>query len=212
MYNKEYRKRYHQEHREEENKKNQVYYQENKEEILKRTSNYVKEHIDKVREYNRNYRKTEKYKQYLLKHKDRHNAYGKKYRQAHKAELSVYNREYQKVWQSNNKERCKKYSYEFNQRNKRIAFEHYGGVPPKCTCCGEKEFEFLTIDHINNDGKEHRKLIGAGSYALYRWLLKNNFPDGFQIMCMNCNWAKGHHEKGWICPHQMKKLEVVSTC
>ena len=33
--------------------------------------------------------------------------------------------------------------------------------------------------------------------ALNRWIIQNNFPKGFQILCQNCNFAKGHYEK---CP------------
>jgi hypothetical protein len=36
---------------------------------------------------------------------------------------------------------------------------HYNGNPPRCACCGETEERFLTIDHINNDGAEHRRKV-----------------------------------------------------
>ena len=35
------------------------------------------------------------------------------------------------------------------------AIEAYGS---KCSCCGESESRFLTFDHINNDGAEHRRV------------------------------------------------------
>lgn len=60
-----------------------------------------------------------------------------------------------------------------------------------CSCCGEVLAEFLCIDHINNDGAEHRRSVGSGS-AVYSWIKKNNFPPGFQVLCINCNFAKGH--------------------
>ena len=34
--------------------------------------------------------------------------------------------------------------------------------------------------------------------------IKNNFPKGFQILCHNCNIAKGHYGK---CPHEKKFKE-----
>ena len=52
---------------------------------------------------------------------------------------------------------------------------------------------------MNNDGAKHRKEIGHGGSLMYSWLIKNNFPPGFQLLCMNCNFAKGIH--GGICPH-----------
>lgn len=61
---------------------------------------------------------------------------------------------------------------------------HYGGA---CACCGQSQLIFLNIDHINQDGAEHRRVIGAS--ALYRWLVKNNYPEGFRVLCFNCNIA-----------------------
>ena len=63
---------------------------------------------------------------------------------------------------------------------------------PCCVCvkCREKEIKFLTIDHIHG-----RRLMGhSHSFSglrLYKWIIKNNFPDGLQVMCHNCNKAKG---------------------
>lgn len=71
---------------------------------------------------------------------------------------------------------------------------HYGG---KCACCGEPHFEFLTVDHMNNDGAEHKRKIKQ--VTIDRWLVANNFPDGYQILCWNCNLAR--HFNGGICPH-----------
>jgi hypothetical protein len=86
----------------------------------------------------------------------------------------------------------------YKRRLKLKIIEEYGG---KCVCCGENRFEFLTIDHINGDGKQHRKELGAN--MLYNWLKKNNFPkDNFQLLCMNCNFAKGHFGK---CPHEIER-------
>jgi len=72
---------------------------------------------------------------------------------------------------------------------------HYGG---KCVCCGEDNYKFLVIDHINGGGRKHRKQIGSGGYALIHWLDKNNYPEGFQVLCHNCNAAKAHYGS---CPH-----------
>ena len=35
--------------------------------------------------------------------------------------------------------------------------------------------------------------------TLHKWIKDNNFPDGFQILCHNCNQAKGYYG---ICPHE----------
>lgn len=64
------------------------------------------------------------------------------------------------------------------------AINHYG---KKCVICGEDLFIFLTIDHINGDGYKHRK---NNSLSLAAWLRLNNYPNGFQVLCMNCNHSK----------------------
>jgi hypothetical protein len=69
--------------------------------------------------------------------------------------------------------------------------EHYGG---KCKCCGESNQWFLELDHINNDGNIQRKTVKID----VRWVIKNNFPDNLQLLCGNCNKAKGLYG---VCPH-----------
>jgi len=77
-------------------------------------------------------------------------------------------------------------------RNKAAVFLHYGQY---CACCGETQVEFLSVDHVNGGGGKHKKSIGA---YIYDWLVKHNFPEGFQILCFNCNMAKGIYG---VCPH-----------
>jgi hypothetical protein len=49
----------------------------------------------------------------------------------------------------------------------------------------------LTIDHINNNGNQHRKEIKIkGGIPFYRWLIRNDFPREYQILCWNCNCTK----------------------
>lgn len=44
---------------------------------------------------------------------------------------------------------------------------------------------------MNGDGKAHRKLTSnVGGPSLYRWLREHNYPDGFQLLCKQCNFAK----------------------
>jgi hypothetical protein len=74
---------------------------------------------------------------------------------------------------------------------------HYGGDPPHCACCGEATDEFLCLDHINGNGAAHRRAVGTKN--MYRWANQHGFPDGFQVLCHNCNCAKGFYG---ICPHQ----------
>jgi hypothetical protein len=78
----------------------------------------------------------------------------------------------------------------------------------KCACCGETTPEFLTIDHIANDGKAHRNAMKGGTMALYRFLRDRGYPrEGFQLLCWNCNCAKYMHGR---CPHQATAKENAS--
>jgi hypothetical protein len=87
--------------------------------------------------------------------------------------------------------------------------DHYGN---RCACpgCECDDVRFLTIDHVNNDGAEHRKKLGGGrrgcnTLSMLRWIIKNNYPDTIQPLCMNCNSAK---EWYGICPHVTDRLEA----
>lgn len=77
----------------------------------------------------------------------------------------------------------------------------YGGPEPRCECCGENTYEFLSIDHINGEGNRHRQEIGRGS--LYPWLKRQGYPSGFRVLCHNCNQAIGHYG---YCPHHAESL------
>lgn len=69
-----------------------------------------------------------------------------------------------------------------------------------CECCKEKRLEFLCIDHTNGGGNKHRKLMGTpNGSGIYQWIIKNDFPSGFRILCYNCNNSYGHYN---YCPHQ----------
>lgn len=85
---------------------------------------------------------------------------------------------------------CLDKANERNRRLRNIVLEHYGCFCHCVSCdCKVKNPRHLTIDHKNNNGAKHRRETrGIGS--IYRWLIKNNFPEDFQVLCWNCNLAK----------------------
>lgn len=87
---------------------------------------------------------------------------------------------------------------EWVRKLKHEVFAHYGG--PRCACCGETGLAFLSLDHVAGNGAEQRKELGLTGLKFYRWLKKQGFPSGFQVLCMGCNWAKRRHR---FCPHQL---------
>lgn len=90
---------------------------------------------------------------------------------------------------------------QYDERIKDEVFQHYGGYI--CKCCKETEKKFLTIDHINGGGNEHRRSVKGGGSYICRWIKKNNFPPLFQVLCFNCNLGKSKNNN--ICPHEQKK-------
>ena len=88
---------------------------------------------------------------------------------------------------------------EQNRRVKTETLSHYGR---KCTCCGETEPLFLAIDHIDGVGNKHRRSLGwrRTGHNFYRWLKKEGYPPGFQVLCHNCNWGK--YANNGVCPHK----------
>ena len=87
---------------------------------------------------------------------------------------------------------------------------------PCCNCCGENfHVDFLAIDHIRGSKQmdlepELKKLKYSSKLKgmnLHRWIIRNNFPDGFQILCTNCNFAKGMKKNNNKCPHERIRKE-----
>jgi hypothetical protein len=108
---------------------------------------------------------------------------------------------YQLIWEKKN---INKQNHNKNRRKIRtVIISLYGG---KCNCCGEKTFDFLTIDHIHGGGKKERKQYK--DYYYYYKSIEQQFYDDkytalkkYQVLCMNCNIGK--HING-ICPHKDK--------
>jgi hypothetical protein len=82
------------------------------------------------------------------------------------------------------------------QRVRMEVLIHYGGNPPQCKCCGEKQYEFLSIDHINGGGNRIRRELGNGH--LFN-KIRRDYPKDLQVLCYNCNMAKGFYGE---CPHK----------
>ena len=106
-------------------------------------------------------------------------------------------------WYAKNKERERARMKTYRDSVKQRVYEAYGGA--LCKCCGETNVKFLTVDHANNDGAKHRREIGQrGGIGVYLWLVENDFPLGFQILCYNCNLGRAHN--AGVCPHQIQKV------
>lgn len=126
---------------------------------------------------------------------EKYRAYQREYRNKNIEKLKIY----EQNWRDNNREKIHKSQKEYSSRIRIAAFEVYG---KKCVCCGESDIRFLTLDHINGGGTQHRLRIKQANIC--KWLKANNYPDGFQTLCYNCNCAKGIYGK---CPHETDRRE-----
>jgi hypothetical protein len=96
------------------------------------------------------------------------------------------------------------YMKERHAKQRKIVFDHYGRI---CVCCGETNEGFFTIDHIEEIGSKAKRQE-LGQNAIYNWLIQNNFPPGFRVMCYNCNCGRAHNDG--ICPHHQEGSQTMA--
>lgn len=103
-----------------------------------------------------------------------------------------------KVSQYSKSHRCdrRQQNVEYRRRKKQEVFSHYCSGVPQCQRCGCDNLCTLSIDHIDGNGAQHRSDEGvkAGS-NFYQWLKKQGYPDGFQVLCMNCQFIKRYENQ-----------------
>lgn len=126
----------------------------------------------------------------------------KKYQEGNKGEIKCRKHDYylrnkeditQKVnyYIKNNRDKHNLYRKKSGIKLKTEVFSHYCGGEVKCKHCETNELYLLTIDHVNGGGNKHRKATGMKTgYNCYCWLKRNSFPDGFQVLCWNCQFIK----------------------
>lgn len=109
-------------------------------------------------------------------------------------QLSEKRKEQKKKYNIKNREILADKRYKKRSKYKIMVLQHYGDEVLECAKCGIKNIDCLEIDHINNQGaRERRKLFGSqggSGTSFYLWLIRNDFPKGYQVLCKNCNWLK----------------------
>lgn len=129
-------------------------------------------------------------KVYYQEHTEARRAKARRYYWAHREKVLAA----RKAWAENHKPMIKALGKEY-QRHERLQVLTYYSIAdyPVCACCGITDIDVLCIDHINNNGAEQRKAMGWGRGAgtvLCHWLNRNGFPEGYQVLCWNCNHKK----------------------
>jgi hypothetical protein len=121
----------------------------------------------------------------------------------------AHNLRYTPAWKASNPDKVQAAQQRYRERHKgelkAAVIAAYGG---RCACCGETNHVFLTLEHPNGDGAEHRHRLGRSGDSVYYDLKKRGWPPGFEILCWNCQW--GRRSNGGVCPHQENMLKVVN--
>jgi hypothetical protein len=134
--------------------------------------------------------------------------YNRRYYEAHRAELRENNRRYCEAHKAKKREYNHQYrpthraeKNEHSRRNRALirqeVLTHYGDGKCACVKCGyDNNIAALSIDHIKGNGAEHRREIGVIESNFCNWLKRHGFPEGYQTLCMNCQFIKKFEERG----------------
>jgi len=164
-----------------------LYYQENRIAILasEKVERENRSESDKLKDklYQKVYST-----QYRLNNADKIHKHNREYQLSHKLEKAVQGRQY-----------ALKIRIEI--------LTHYGNGKLSCVRCGFSDIRALSIDHINGGGNEHRKVEGY----FYTQLKKKGFPEGFQTLCMNCQFIKRDEKKECANGHKPHKILTLKA-
>jgi predicted restriction endonuclease len=125
-------------------------------------------------------------KKWLKEHPEKRREYENRYREKHRDEVNESRRKWRR---QTDFDRIK------NRQTRERVLLKYGN---KCACCGETTYQFLSFDHKEGRGKQHREGIAETGQKFVRWLDKNPVQKDIQILCHNCNQSLGHYG---FCPH-----------
>ena len=192
-YSREHWPQYYKKHRKNILKQRQIYYRLNRTKILERDRKYNIKNRERKKIYNKEYR---------LKNLDRLRKQDRNYYWGNLDKIRMYRRK--------NTAKIALTRKRYKLRIKQAVLEHYSAKKiPVCEGCGEAGIHLLTIDHINENGAEERRRLGKkGGVEFYVWLVKNNFPAGYQVLCYNCNWLKRYKENNSIRSRYSKKVKL----
>lgn len=96
-------------------------------------------------------------------------------------------RDKKKIYDENYKAKARNSANKSRKQNRLKVLNYYSQEKLVCARCGFSDIRALTIDHIYGGGCDHVKQINT---PLVGWIIRNNFPEGFQILCMNCQKIK----------------------
>lgn len=163
--------------------KDKKYYAENKERMNKRSRDDYRKNIDERRAYSR---------QYYIDNKNN-------------PDFIRRSKEYSKKSYIKNFDNKQAYQKQRWESIRIQTMESVGDL--KCAKCGFEDTRALQIDHINGEGRQHRKQFTSNKH--YMKYIKDN-PSGFQILCANCNFIK-RDENNEFRKSEISKQKITSS-
>lgn len=147
----------------------------NKDRITENRRKWQIENREKVRAKNR---------AHYAKNKEHYSEYHKKHYLENKEEINRKNS--LNYYKNKPAYRARVKKTRHSQRLKVLT--HYTNGALTCKFCGFSDVRALCVDHVNNDGARDREnMTGSGIYA---HIIRQNFPDTYQVLCANCNQIK----------------------
>ena len=150
------------------------------------------------KEYLQNYRLTHKKEisDYRLKNIYKIRENNRRWRKTHKEEIKLKE---QKNYLDNKEERLKSSKLQYQKMKEKVTKEvikYYSSGTMACANPFNEHKEpytnilALTLDHIEGGGHKHRNNIKRSGAHFYRYLQKQGYPDGYRVLCMNCQFMK----------------------
>ena len=119
------------------------------------------------------------------KKNERVNGYNREYYEQNKESIRRQKTEAMRKYRAENPEKFRKQSRDAKARLKERLFEMYGH---RCAICGFDDKRALTLDHINQNGNEERRLLGER--GVYVRAVNEYRPDEYRTLCMNCQFIE----------------------
>jgi len=112
----------------------------------------------------------------------------------------------EQIRKNGNSEAAIKCRERYRHRFRKNVLNKYGN---KCACCGETESKFMSIDHVYGRKNKKYKKEPKSHNLLYLYLSKKNKRlSEYQLLCYNCNCAKGFYG---VCPHKLRETKIEVT-
>lgn len=169
------------------------YREANQEAVRESQRRYREANRETLREYNRQYREDEAYREAEREKSRQYYADNREAVLERKRRWHEANPEVRRRYREENREARQTTEQLRRAHLQALVFNHYGWA---CACCGSTAD--LSIDHVNGGGKAHREAVfgrNCVSTELYRWLIEQGFPPGYQTLCKPCNGSKANGDR-----------------